>query len=170
MQRALDFAKMFASLEADGPSISTTGSFQSLLNSQAHLAIPGDALNGLGRRLHVHGSGILTSASGATTYTFILQTVGGGVVLYTSGALTLTTAARTGIPFDFELNLSVRATGTAGTFKGMFKATTQDGTFLGPAPVASSGLDLTIFETLDFGVNLSGGSMQLTGDFEAYGT
>jgi hypothetical protein len=109
--------------------------------------------NKLGRRLHIHASGKMTTSTTPGTLTVALLWGTGadanGTSLVASAAQTLV-ASQTNIPFFFDFIVQCRTTGTAGSLLAMGQAQfgtalIAAGTFCLPAsaPAAVGSLDLT---------------------------
>src|SRR5271165_636285 len=116
----------YASQAADGPTIANTTTATEMINPEARLPIPAGACNIVGQKLKVRGTGKYASNGGAQTVTIDLRMAAGATVIWTSGAINLTTTSHalgSQILFDFEINLTMRVSGSSATFEGNSKIT-----------------------------------------------
>jgi hypothetical protein len=156
---------------AAGTLFNTYTTAKTVINAQALVTVPAGYFQ-IGRVLRITVSGgISNRVSGPDQTT--MQVMLGSIVVFTTGAMNLTTTAHTTIPFWAQFLLTCRAvgSGTAANFMGqavvqgqMFSSASAQadsnashGTILAPntAPAVGTGFDSTIANTIDFWVSQS---------------
>lgn len=158
-----------SSQEAIGTQFNTYTTAKSVINTEALITLPAKFFWFPGQRLTID---VLMAEShritGPDTMTF--QIMLGSVIVFTSGAINLTTTAHTNVPLQahFDLTLNSVGSGTAAKFVGQsvfwgqgvaMAASLADnaagtGYAMGPntTPAAGTGFDSTQAQTLDFWV------------------
>lgn len=108
----------------DGASLSNSTTATSLLPAVAKFTIPSNFLELAGQRIRVRGlcrlSNIVT-----TPGTLTLDVRFGSTVVYTSGAMQLSTTAHTTLPITYDIELHVRTPGSAAALFGIGRFTSQ---------------------------------------------
>jgi|SRR6185437_1372093 len=105
------------SAQVAGSSLSNSSSATSILPSQAKFVIPANFLNDIGTGLRIRSFGQVSNivtTPGTLTLDFRL----GGTVVFTTGAMQLSTTAHTNVPFRLDVDLVLRASGSASNFMG----------------------------------------------------
>jgi hypothetical protein len=150
----------------DGPALNTSIVATSIIPTANKIKV----FNGpnpffvVGRRLRIWGAGRLSNIV-TTPGTLTLDVRFGAVIAFNGGAMQLSTTAHTTLPFEFEINLTVRAVGngTSGNVIGSGKVfgqqfsvsgadpTTGHSMLMMPntTPAVGTGFDSTADTTLD---------------------
>src|SRR5215471_12666648 len=152
--------------QAAATNFTTYTTAKTVLNPQALFTLPANWWY-IGRmlRITVH-AGISNRVTGPDTTTF--QIMHGSTVIFTSGAINLTTTAHTTIPAIISCTLTCRAVGTTANVMGQFMCAGQmfgmaasladnaagTGWAMGPntAPAVGGNFDSTVSNILDFWV------------------
>lgn len=154
--------------QAAGTLFNTYTTAKTVINAQSLYVLPAGWWYP-GRRMWVHVSGgISNRVTGPDTTTF--QVMHGTIVVFTSGAINLTTTAHTTIPFWLDIELTCRAVGS-GTSANLIGQGTAQGQMLAmlasaadnaagtgyamlpnSAPAVGTGFDSTVANILDFWV------------------
>lgn len=157
--------------QAAGTLLNTYTTAKSVINPQALVVLPAGFWY-VGRTLHISVSGALSNrVTGPDTMTFqVMFGPTANIIVFTSGAINLTTTAHTTIPFFAEIELECRSvgSGTSATLIGQMVINGQmvamaasladnaggTGYAMGPntAPAAGTGFDSTVAGILDFWV------------------
>jgi hypothetical protein len=162
------YRSVIASQAAAGSLLASYTTAKSVINADALATIPANSL-WVGQTLSLKIAGAISNrVTGPDTTTF--QVMFGSIVIFTTGAITLTTTAHTTIPFWADILLTCRAlgSGTSANWMGqarlsgiMFQQTgaaavdaTNGPTFCMPntAPAVGTGFDSTAANLLDFWV------------------
>ncbi len=165
------YAQVLASQRAAGTLFNTYTTAKSVINVTELVPMPGNYLQ-QGSRLRVRVWGGLSNIV-TTPGTVTFQIMMGSIVVWTSGALQMSTTAHTLTPFELEvmLRLDTAGSGTAAKFMGGGKvvglslqigagaadATVSNDVLSTPAaaPAVGTGFDSTISDILDFWVGFS---------------
>ena len=165
------FSQVLASQRAAGTPFNTYTTAKSVLNVTELLPIPGNYLQ-QGSKLRIRAWGALSNIV-TTPGTVTFQIMMGAIVVWTSGALQLSTTANVLQPFELEvvLRLDTAGSGTAAKFMGGGKVvslglqlgagvanpTVTDSVLSTPAaaPAVGTGFDSTITDILDFWAGFS---------------
>jgi len=159
-----------ASQRAVGILYNTYTTAKSVLNPQDLVALPVNYLQ-VGSKYQIRARGGLSNIV-TTPGTVTFQVMMGSVVVFTTGAIQMTTTANTLLPFDFDvtMRLDSSGSGTSAKFLGMGKLAgigltigsganpTVTDTFITvpvTAPAVGTGFDSTVSEILDFWVGFS---------------
>jgi hypothetical protein len=162
------WTEVLATQQAAGTLFNTYTTAKTVLNPQALYVLPAGFWS-IGKSLEiiVH-AGVSNRVTGPDTMTF--QIMHGSTVVFTSGAVNLTTTAHTTIPAIITCTLTCRSvgSGTSATLMGQFYLEGQmfaqaasladnaggTGYALGPntAPAVGGGFDSTVSNILDFWV------------------
>ena len=150
------------SSQIDGPTLTSSTSFQSMLPLQAKYTFPSQFFQFIGQMIHIRAAGRITTVTSPGTLTF--EVVVGSTVVFTSGAMTLV-ASQTTVTFIADVTLTVRALDTnaaAGlTFMGIGKfdcvaitnVVTSGGSVMpASAPVVGTAIDNSTTNLLDVGI------------------
>src|SRR6185503_17170009 len=116
--------QMVISQQADGPALSNSNAATSILLGQAKFLFPANFWEFVGMGLHVYAAGRLSNIV-TTPGTLTLDLRLGGTVVFNGGAMQLSTTAHTNVPWEWSVNLTLRATGTTGNFIGQGNMTSQ---------------------------------------------
>lgn len=165
------YAQVLASQKAAGTLFNTYTTAKSVINVSELVPLPGNYLQ-QGSKLRVRVFGALSNII-TTPGTVSFQIMMGSIVVWTSGALQMSTTANTLMPFTLEvdLRLDTAGSGTAAKFMGGGKIvalnvqlgagvanpTVTDSALNTPAtaPAVGTGFDSTITDILDFWVGFS---------------
>jgi len=165
--------------KVDGPSLSNSSSATSIIVAADKIIFPAGFFC-VGRAIRIRGMGRLSNIV-TTPGTLTIDVKLGSVVVWTSGAMQLSTTAHTTLPFVFSIDLVARAEGTStnanmigiGEFHGQqFNISSSDPTTGHPAlvapnstPAVGTGYDSSATQQLDivatFSVANSGNLLQL---------
>lgn len=161
------WVQAYTTLQAAGPTLTTGANVQgTLLNGQAQLIFPANQLR-IGDGIRVKASGIISCvATTPGSALFALVNTTASVTLFSTGALNLNTTAKTNVPWDLEIDLTVRTvgSGTSATVIGVGKFTSEavvgsaantaggNGTLMAPVSGASvsSGFSSSTSFAIDF--------------------
>lgn len=110
--------------QGDGSALGNSSTATSILPAQAKLSIPANYLDYVGRRLRVTAQGRISNIV-TTPGTLILDLRLGGTVVFNGAAMQLSTTAHTTVPWWFEVELTLRATGSAANLMGQGKFASQ---------------------------------------------
>lgn len=175
------YNEMLAVAQSAGSSLSNSTSQTSILPAHAKATLPAGYINKLGKTLLLKGTCRLSNIV-TTPGTLTLDVKFGSVVVFTSGALQLSTTAHTTLPLRFEIELTARAlgSGTSANLMGQGVATSQclsltavadstttPATLLLPntTPTVGSGFDSTAAQAVDllatFSIANAGNLIQL---------
>lgn len=98
--------------QADGTALTNSTGAASILPAAAKLTLPPNFLDVIGKKIRVKAHGrISTVVTTPGTLTFELKF--GSVVVAASGAITLSTTAKTNVAWEVEWDLTVRAIGAS---------------------------------------------------------
>lgn len=111
-------------MQVDGPSLSNSSVATSILAAQAKETLPAQFLRYIGQSLHIRLSGRLSNIV-TTPGTLTLDVRFGATVVFTSGAMQLSTTAHTTLPFWAEIELTTRAVGASANLFGQGRITSQ---------------------------------------------
>lgn len=159
-----------ATQQAAGTLFATYTTAKTVINAQALYTLPAGTLK-IGDQLRVQVAGGISNLV-TTPGTITMQVMFGTIVVFTTGALQLSTTAHTTIPFWLDVLLTCRAIGatTSANFMGQAVIHSQtvnataiaDGTqthttLLGPntAPAVGTGFDSTVANIIDFWTGFS---------------
>jgi hypothetical protein len=150
------------SSQIDGPTLTTSASFQSMLPLQAKYTFPSQFFQFIGQMIRIRAAGRLTTVTTPGTLTFLVQVA--STIVFTSGAMTLV-ASQTTVTFIADLTLTVRALDTnaaAGlTFMGIGRfdcvavtnVVTSGGSIMpATSPVVGTAIDNSTTNLLDVGI------------------
>jgi hypothetical protein len=108
-----------------GANLTASAAATSLLpNASPRLTFPNSFFASIGQTLRIKGAAQLGNIV-TTPGTLTLDIRLGGTVVFTSGAMQLSTTAHTTLPLWYEILLTLRAVGTAANFMGQGTATSQ---------------------------------------------
>ena len=163
------WTQLVAWQEAQGTLFNTYTTAKTVLNAEALYTLPAGFFKNVGQRLRITVQGAESHrATGPDTMTF--QVMFGSIVVFTTGAINLTTTVHTTIPFWLEIILTLNSpgSGTSAKFLGQgiiwgqgfaMAASLADGVAntgwaMGPntAPAVGTGWDSTIANVIDFWV------------------
>lgn len=145
-----------------GAALNTSTSATSILPAQAKLTFPTNYFNDVGRPLRVRARGRLSNIV-TTPGTLILDVRLGGTVVFNGAAMQMSTTAHTNVPWWWDVDMTLRATGSSANFMGqsMFVSqaisvsgadpTTGHSVLMAPntAPTVGSNFDATSLMQLD---------------------
>ena len=165
------FQQVLCSQQANGTLFNGYTTAKSVINATELVPMVGNYLR-VGSKLRVSAWGGLSNIV-TTPGTITFQIMMGSIVVWTSGALQLSTTANTLTPFGFQATIRLLTAGpsTAATFigggsvtgldvqlgSGVANPTVSDSTLVVPAgaPAAGTGFDSTISNIFDFWVGFS---------------
>ena len=127
-------AQTLVSAQSDGAALASSSSATSLLPVAAKFTFPPSYLDFVGRRLKVRAQGRLSNIA-TTPGTLTMDIRLGSTVVFNGAAMQLSTTAHTTVPWWMDIDLTVRAVGTAASLMGQ-------GIFMSQA-VSISGADPT---------------------------
>jgi hypothetical protein len=108
----------------DGTALNTSTSRTSLLPSMAKWVAPANYFNYVGKTLRVTAKGRMSNIV-TTPGTLTLDVGVGATNLFTSGAISLNTTAKTNVTWWFEAEMVLRAVGSAANFIGIGQLTSE---------------------------------------------
>jgi hypothetical protein len=165
------FTQILASQKAAGTLFNTYTTAKSILNVTELLPIPGNYMQ-VGTKFRLRAMmGLSNIVTTPGTVTF--QVMMGSIVVWTSGAVQMSTTANTLLPIELEVNLRLdtAGSGTAAKFMGVGKiiglnvqlgAGAANGTVTDTAltlpttsPAVGTGFDSTVSNIMDFWVGFS---------------
>lgn len=125
--------------QGDGPALANTTTATSILSAQAKLTLPANYLDYIGRSFRVVAAGRISNIV-TTPGTMTLDLRLGATVVFNGAAMQLSTTAHTSVPWLWEVELTVRAIGSAASLMGQ-------GVFMSQA-ASISGADSTTGHSL----------------------
>lgn len=158
----MPFLNRLVRMTSNGTALTNSTSATSLLHASGKLPLPaGPTVWQKGGGFKIFAAGRMSTVTTPGTMTIDLKV--GSVVIVSTGAMVLSTTAKTNVTWELELDLTVLDTGggtactvmAVGTFKSeAFGATTVAGeakvaAVPATAPAASSGFDDTASQTFD---------------------
>lgn len=102
--------------QSDGAALSNSTAATSLLPSEAKLTVPANYFDYIGRRLKISAQGRLSNLV-TTPGTLTIDLRLGGVI-FSGGAMQLSTTAHTTVPWWFDLEMTLRTVGALASFMG----------------------------------------------------
>lgn len=167
------WVQTLVSQQGAGTSFGTFTTAKTVINTQALYVIPaGDQFWKIGKRLRIivyGGLGSLVTTPGTVTF----QVMVGAAIAFTTGAIQLNATAHTNLPFQLQIDLTVRALGSGTNANAMGQAVAVGKMFtvtagqtdgansntviMAPAtaPAVGAGFDSTIANILDFWTGFS---------------
>lgn len=150
------------SAQGDGSALSNSSSATSILPAQAKFTFPANFFDYVGRKLKVSAQGRVSNIV-TTPGTLTLDLRLGGTVVFNGGAMQLSTTAHTSVPWWWDVELTLRVTGSSAQFMGQGRfvsqaanisgadSTTGHSVLLTPntAPALGTAFDATAAEQLD---------------------
>ena len=155
MPTGVSWVETLASLQADGPALTTNNVSTSIINAQAKAIIKSNSLF-IGKKFKISFTGRVTTVASAST-AHSISVLLGATVIFTSPFSNAATNA-TNLGFEGEITLTCRAIGTSANFIGgghitafnqASGALTVGGT-LPITPVVGSNFDSTVIQSVDF--------------------
>jgi hypothetical protein len=148
--------------QSDGAALTNTLTATSLLPAQAKLSVPANFCDYVGRKFRISAQGRISNVV-TTPGNLTLDLRMGGTVIFNGSTMQLSTTAHTNVPWWWDVELTVRTTGSAGNFMGQSKfisqaasisgadPTTGHSILLAPntAPAVGGNVDLTAAQQLD---------------------
>ena len=150
--------------QVDGTALANSSSATSLLPGAAKFTLPANALE-IGRQFKIYAGGRISNIV-TTPGTLTLSVRFGAVTVWSSGAFTLNTTAKTDVSWTFELDLICRSIGasTSATFFGLGEFSSESvvgspantaggvGGLVLPvtSPGVGTGFDSTVANVIDF--------------------
>lgn len=110
--------------QVDGAALTNTTTATSLLPAQAKLTLPANFLDYIGRKIRITAQGRISNVV-TTPGTLTLDIRAGGTVIFNGGAMQMSTTAHTNVPWWWDVEMTLRATGSASNFMGQGKFTSQ---------------------------------------------
>lgn len=164
------WVQTLVSQQAQGTFFTTYTTAKTIINPQALYTLPAGFFDVIGKRMKIEAMGSISNIV-TTPGTITFQVMLGAVVVFTSGAIQMSTTAHTKLPFRFTAWLTARTLGssTSATLIGMGEAVSQcfsisaaDGTsshsiLMAPntSPAVGTGFDSTSAQILDFWAGFS---------------
>lgn len=158
--------------QVDGTAVTGTAA-GSLLPAQAKITLPPNYLSWIGQKLRVRAAGRISNivtTPGTLTLNFTL----GGTTVFTGGAVSLNTTAKTNVTWLMEATLDLRVTGSSAQLMGIgyFQSESVVGSAAGlanqamlppSAPAVGTAFDATTSKAVDLQAvfSLTGNSIQL---------
>ncbi len=105
------------SAQSDGPALASSTAATTLLPTQAKLTLPASYFDYPGRRLRVTAQGRISNIV-TTPGTLTLELRFGSTIIFSGGAMQLSTVAHTDVPWWWTVELTVRAVGSTASFMG----------------------------------------------------
>lgn len=128
------FLERFVSAGEDGAALTNNTTATSILPAARKLTLPSLFFNRVGKTLRVRAAGRISTVA-TTPGTLTLELRFGSTVVFSSGAMTLNTTAKTNVGWILDVELACRALGAAATLLGM--GTWKSEAVIGsPAPTA----------------------------------
>jgi hypothetical protein len=111
------------------------------LPAQAKLTFPANYFDYVGRRMKITAQGQISNIV-TTPGTLILDLRLGGTVVFNGAAMQLSTTAHTSVPWWWEVELTLRAAGSAANFMGQSKFISQAVSISGADPTTGHSIVL----------------------------
>lgn len=105
------------SAQTNGSALSNSSSATSILPAQAKFTLPANYFTLVGHTLYIRAAGRISNIV-TTPGTLTLDVRMGGTVVFNGGAMQLSTTAHTNVPWIFEANMTLRASGSSSNFFG----------------------------------------------------
>lgn len=128
--------------QSDGTALANSTSATSILPAQAKLTFPANYLDYIGRSFRVVAAGRISNIV-TTPGTLTLDLRLGSTVVFNGGAMQLSTTAHTTVPWWWEVELTVRAVGSAASLMGQGIFFSQAASISGADPTTGHSLLLT---------------------------
>lgn len=138
----MSFVQSLMAAQVDGSALSNSSSATSILPAQAKLTIPANLLDYVGRRLKISAQGRISNIV-TTPGTLTLDLRLGGTVVFNGGAMQLSTTAHTTLPWWWDVELTLRVTGSSAQFMGQGRFMSQAASISGADPTTGHSLLLT---------------------------
>lgn len=138
----MSFVQSLIAAQVDGSALSNSSSATSILPAQAKLTIPANLLDYVGRRLKISAQGRISNIV-TTPGTLTLDLRLGGTVVFNGGAMQLSTTAHTTLPWWWDVELTLRVTGSSAQFMGQGRFMSQAASISGADPTTGHSLLLT---------------------------
>lgn len=132
--------------QAAGTSLSNSASATSILSAAQKIALPAGFLDVPGKAIRITALGRLSNIV-TTPGTLTFEIKFGSTVVFSGGAMQLSTTAHTTLPFWFEVVLTCRAIGSSATLMGQGLMTTA--CFDAPTIVLAPNTTPTVGNTFD---------------------
>lgn len=154
------------SAQGAGSALSNSTAATSILSPQAKFTLPANFLDFVGRRLKVRAHGQVSNIV-TTPGTLTLDLRLGGTVIFSGGAMQLSTTAHTTVPWSWEVDLTLRATGSSANFMGQGLFFSQAANISGADPSTGHSFLMTPNSTPAVGNNFDATAAQ---QLDCYGT
>ena len=128
------FINRFVTAGEDGTAVANSAAETSLLPAARKIVLPNNFFKALGQELRVRAAGRISTLV-TTPGTLTLALKFGSTVIFSGGAMTLNTTAKTNVGWILDVTLSCRVIGAAAALMGMgtWKSEAVSGS---PAPTA----------------------------------
>ena len=154
------FLESFVTAGEDGAALANSTSPTSLLPASRKITLPTYFFDRVGKRLRVKAAGRISTLA-TTPGTLTLDVKLGSIIVFSSGAMTLNTSAKTNVGWLYEADLICRAIGSGTTAnllgQGLFTSEAVIAALrpthvlpFNAAPAVGSGFDSTAAQALDF--------------------
>lgn len=165
----MPFAETLMTAQVDGAALNTSTAQTSLLPPHARKLIAAGLLERIGTKLKVKALGRMSNIA-TTPGTFTFDVKLGSIVIWTSGAIALNTVAKTDLPWELDLELTLRAVGkgTSANFMGIGKFTSYSVIGAPAANAGGAGVAMLPFNAAPAVGN--GFDSTQPGDFDLFGT
>jgi hypothetical protein len=150
-----NFIQCIASSRAQATALSSFTTASSILHPKDKFTFPANTLT-VGAKIRIRVFGSISNTTGSPTFTFNVMM--GSTIVFSTGAITVTSTANTNVPFELQIEMRLDSTGngTNAKFVGhaLFHSTAaaSGSTALvlpTTAPAAGNGFDDTIANILD---------------------
>lgn len=120
----MSYVQSLIAAHGDGAALSNSSSATSILPAQAKLTLPANYLDYIGRRLRVTAQGRVSNIV-TTPGTLTLDLRLGATVVFNGAAMQLSTTAHTNVPWWFDVELTLRVTGSSANLMGQGRFDSQ---------------------------------------------